>query len=352
VIRVRPSVIAGNAIPENFLDLDQDFAMVVTNGLEAAVPVLAVPTSNEVALGVSVLHQNGQTDSSIIPGETAKITVAVSNLSQTAAASIQNAALSITVGTRTNTSPAVAFSPVPAGGSATNSVPFDLAIPSELRCGAVASLELALTTSDGPVRLNVPIRGGRPSGAPVQLLFDDVDSEAVKWKAKKGFGIVSTQAHSGTRSYHVEDPGKTFADTRNATLQLKKAITIPNNAGNVRLVFFHIFNFEPGYDGGVLEISGDNGETWEDAGSRILAGGYDGKVTSTSNNPLGSRFAWTSRGRPGVFSQVVINLDDFAGRKVKLRFRAGFDEAAGILNGFTGWFIDDIQVTATPHTCP
>ena len=43
--------------------------------------------------------------------------------------------------------------------------------------------------------------------------------------------------------------------------------------------------------------------------------------------------------------------DQFAGKRVKLRFRAGFDEAAGILNGYTGWYIDDIQVTAVLYSC-
>jgi hypothetical protein len=116
------------------------------------------------------------------------------------------------------------------------------------------------------------------------------------------------------------------------------------------LTFFHIFDFEPGYDGGVIEVSADGGE-YEDLGSRIIVGGYDGKVTETSSNPLGNRLAWTSRGRPGVFSQVVINLDDFAGKKIKLRFRAGFDAATGILDGFSGWFIDDIQITALSYSC-
>jgi hypothetical protein len=52
-----------------------------------------------------------------------------------------------------------------------------------------------------------------------------------------------------------------------------------------------------------------------------------------------------------VFSQVVVDLSAFAGKRVKLRFLAGFDDAAGILQGYTGWFIDDIQVTAVMYSC-
>jgi hypothetical protein len=100
----------------------------------------------------------------------------------------------------------------------------------------------------------------------------------------------------------------------------------------------------------VLEISADDGD-YQDASALILVGGYDGKVTETSNNPLGSRFAWTARGRPGVFSQVVVDLSDFSGKRVKLRFVAGFDDATGIADGYTGWFIDDILVTAVMYSC-
>ncbi len=52
-----------------------------------------------------------------------------------------------------------------------------------------------------------------------------------------------------------------------------------------------------------------------------------------------------------MFSQVVVDLSEFAGKRVKLKFLAGFDDAAGILNGYTGWFIDDIQVTAVMYSC-
>ena len=48
---------------------------------------------------------------------------------------------------------------------------------------------------------------------------------------------------------------------------------------------------------------------------------------------------------------MVVDLSGFAGKRVKLRFLAGFDDASGILNGYTGWFIDDIQVTAVMYSC-
>jgi hypothetical protein len=181
--------------------------------------------------------------------------------------------------------------------------------------------------------------------------MDDVDSRTIKWKAKKGFALSASVGNSGIESYRAIDRGD--AEEENvqiSTLTLKKKVTIPANAGQVRLSFFHIFDFERGYDGGVLEISTD-GVNWEDLGSRIITGGYDGKIGEVSDNPLGPRLAWTSRGRTGVFSPVVINLDDFAGKKIRIRFRAGFDPFVGWREGFTGWFIDDVRITANNYLC-
>jgi hypothetical protein len=355
VVRVRPTVIAGDAIPGNGSELDQDFALVVTNGHEAAVPVLAINDTGDVAGGVSVLHANGTNDQSIIPGETAKITVTVTNKSQTASAAITVAQVSITSNGRTNfQGGAPSFPVIGPGQSATNVEPFELLIPSDLRCGSVVELKLLLTTAAGQFNLPVRVRVGQPivsTTPPAPLLSDDVDGGRIKWKKKKGFDVATGIAHSGAQSYHAVDQGKEEKDEQQSILLMKKAVTIPADAGGVRLSFFHIFNFEEGFDGGVLEISDDGGDTWQDLGSRIIVGGYDGKVSEATRNPLGNRSAWTSRGRPGVFSQVVINLDDFAGKKIKLRFIAGFDAATGFRDGFTGWFIDDIQINAGRYIC-
>ena len=347
VIRVRPTVIAGDGVPGNGSPLDQDFALVVSNGRETAIPVLTVDSAGDVSAGVTVQHSSGTTDSSLIAGESAKIVVTVKNQSQTASASIQAALLALSGSQNSSTFPNIL-----AGQTGTNAAPFQIQVPSGLRCGSVSTLQLQLDTNAGRFTLPVRVQVGRPTngGSAQTLLFDDVDNSTVKWKSKGGFGPVSGTAKSGTMSFHTQDAGKTKNDSQQSQLFMKKGFVIPANAGQVRLSFFQIFNFEPGYDGGVLELSADDGD-YQDAGSLILVGGYDGAVTEKSNNPLGSRFAWTARGRPGVFSQVVVDLSDFAGKRVRLRFVAGFDDATGIANGYTGWFIDDILVTAVMYSC-
>ncbi|HEY7545631.1 MAG TPA: S8 family serine peptidase, partial [Blastocatellia bacterium] len=65
VIRVRPTVIAGDGVPGNGIDADQDFALVVANGHESPAPVLAVAESDGISEGVEVRHPNDARDSSL-----------------------------------------------------------------------------------------------------------------------------------------------------------------------------------------------------------------------------------------------------------------------------------------------
>ncbi|MEW6131429.1 MAG: S8 family serine peptidase [Acidobacteriota bacterium] len=349
VIRILPTVIAGDGALFNDISLDQDFALVVTNGRETPVPILSTATEvvNDVTLDdVSVIHNGGATDRALIPGETAEITLGVRNTS-TVAATITAATLNFTGAT---TASAATF-PVLAGNSTTrNDTPFTIQVPNNLRCGSIAELQLKLTTNLGVITLPFRAMVGRATSQMV-LIDDDVDSARVRWKPKKGFSTATNVGLSGTQSYNAIDPGKIANDQILATLMMKKPVTIPENAGNVRLSFYHILDFEPGFDGGVMEYSLDDGVTWLDLGSRAIVGGYDGRVTSASTNPLGNRFAWTSRRRPGVFTQVVLNLDEFAGKRIRLRFAAGFDQATGILDGFRGWYIDNIKLTADSVEC-
>ena len=342
LVRVRPTIIAGDGLPFNGVELDQDFALVVSNGRETATPILSVDVEE-----VTVTHANNSTDRSLIPGETAIIKIGVHNASPTVAANGSQATLSL-IGT--SVSSQARFPAIPAGGTLSNETAFSLAVPANLRCGATAELRLQLDTELGKVTLPVRLQVGRTTSS-VVVLDDDVDSARVKWKTKKGFSISESVGLSGRKSYRAVDPGLEERDQQLSLLFTKKAFLIPENAANVRMSFYHIFNFEPGFDGGVLEISTDDGVSWLDMGTRVLSGGYDGKVTAASENPLGNRFAWTSRGKAGVFSRVVVNLDEFAGQRIRLRFLAGFDGATGIRDGYQGWFIDDIKITADSSAC-
>ena len=125
-------------------------------------------------------------------------------------------------------------------------------------------------------------------------------------------------------------------------------------ADDFTFTFRHRFEFEANttdnFDGGVVEISDDNGASWTDIGSS-LSPGYNGTLTAGvgNPNPLQGRQAYVgqSAGYPN-YAVVTANLGTaFQGQIVKLRFRIGADNGTGA----TGWDIDDLafnNITNTP----
>ena len=105
------------------------------------------------------------------------------------------------------------------------------------------------------------------------------------------------------------------------------------------IIIFHQYDTQEGIDGGVIEISTDDGDNWEDVGpNRIVENGYGAEALSdTTDNPLGGRLAF--HGRKFELIRSAIDLSDFAGQDVKIRFRFGTDS----LQAGEGWWIDQIN---------
>jgi subtilisin-like proprotein convertase family protein len=104
--------------------------------------------------------------------------------------------------------------------------------------------------------------------------------------------------------------------------------------GNPSLRFWHWVDLQDAFDGGVLEISIDNGQSWTDLGPDITTGGYDG--TLFGDNPIAGRSAWT--GWHDEWREVVVDLTPWAEQTALFRWRLTCDSAtAG-----NGWWVDDI----------
>lgn len=113
-------------------------------------------------------------------------------------------------------------------------------------------------------------------------------------------------------------------------------------ANNAKLSFWHKHDFEAGnayYDGGVLEISTDNGQNWTDLGAAITLNGYNGTLDGGYGQPLGARQAFVDN--LGTFQQVNVDLSAYANQAVRFRWRMGTDSSQGAGD----WLIDDIEVS-------
>ncbi len=145
----------------------------------------------------------------------------------------------------------------------------------------------------------------------------------------------SANAHSNGKCWF----GKDVPTSTDASLVVGP-VPLPSDQGAV-LSFWHYYNLESTYDGGVLEISTDNGNSWQDIGNNIQIGGYS--AVMDAGTALEGQMAWT--GSNDAMSQVFVDLSDFSGESVYFRFRIVCDSSVNQ----TGWYVDDIAVNSISY---
>ncbi|MCL4836923.1 MAG: fibronectin type III domain-containing protein [Thermoanaerobaculia bacterium] len=192
---------------------------------------------------------------------------------------------------------------------------------------------------------NLERRSAAPTGPDADLFLDDMEGGTALWTTDGGTGdwaLVTSSSHSPTHSWFVPDP----SDSVDRRLRLASPLALPAAAG-LKLEFWHLYDLETGWDGGVLEWSLD-GSTWYDIlgggggvpadAGRLVAGGYPRSLNSSSSNPLSTRPAWT--GDSAVFVRTEADLADFADRTVTFRWRFASDSSVSD----EGWYVDDVRV--------
>ncbi len=103
------------------------------------------------------------------------------------------------------------------------------------------------------------------------------------------------------------------------------------------LSFWHSYNTEGGFDGGVIEILPTlAGNQWLDLGPYIFQNGYNS--TLATNNVLGSVAAFS--GNSNGYVQTKIDLTAFLGQQLFIRWRFVSDDNTAV----EGWWLDDISI--------
>ena len=115
---------------------------------------------------------------------------------------------------------------------------------------------------------------------------------------------------------------------------MTRSVLIPPNSF---LRFNHAFDFDPGYDGGIVQYTADEGVTWNDL--TVSEGNVPvGVLPYRFGNPLQGHLAFTDMSAGYRISQA--SLSAFQGQRLRFRFRIGTDSTVGDL----GWFIDDVEI--------
>jgi len=190
--------------------------------------------------------------------------------------------------------------------------------------------------------------GECPSGTTLtQLYRTNFDTPSTEWQHS---GTNDTWARSNARSY---SPGYAFHSSDNNTISLQHLISplisLPNtDESPINLNFWQWFDIESNsngcFDGALLEITTDNGKTWETLNEdSLLTNPYTGKIATNYGNPMAGNMAWC-----GVkdWSETIVNLSQYAGKNIRLRFTQANDSNLG----FEGWYVDDFSISACEAT--
>lgn len=178
---------------------------------------------------------------------------------------------------------------------------------------------------------------------------DDLESGLSNWTLSNGTG--STKWSAWTTSYgSIFGPYATsgteslFGDDVNIISDQRASIAVTSLPATSYLHFRHAFDFESGFDGGVLEYSTNAGTTWLDASTQsLIVDGldYNDTISSTQGNPLAGRSAYS--GSSHGYISTRLDLSSLAGQNILFRWRTGTDS----LLAAYGWWLDDVNI----YTC-
>ena len=144
--------------------------------------------------------------------------------------------------------------------------------------------------------------------------------------------ITDIESKSGKYSFGI---GYGNNDSTDQLLQLKNPIKVSGTQPVLR--FFHKYETESGYDGGIVQVSTDNGSNWLDVSSQIFKNPYRGLIDYTTFKLPNQKAYW---GKQPTFIGSFVDLTPFIGKNLTFRFRFGTDNnESGV-----GWFVDDVAV--------
>jgi len=171
-----------------------------------------------------------------------------------------------------------------------------------------------------------------PSAESTDEIIDIVDGityfkDSTEHHSFDGWNVSSTQPRSGVVHWEVQ------SDTAVTVkyLYLEQNV-IPTDS--TELSFYHKYDTELHKDGGRLELSMDNGNSWFGVDTLFTQNGYSDYINSDT----------TLHGFSGQqinYTESIINLESFKDQSILIRFSFYNDCESKV----DGWFIDDISIS-------
>jgi hypothetical protein len=181
-----------------------------------------------------------------------------------------------------------------------------------------------------------------------------IDPDGILWQTSNS-GVPIPPADTPPNAAWVDDPA-VISDK-----YLDSPGLYATESWYVRLTFRHNFNLEAsdvdpnlGFDGGVLELSMDGGQTFQDitAWGSFVTGGYNRTISADRGSPIAGRPAWSGNSQDFITTTVELPPELF---NAVLRWRMASDNSGS----GEGWRLDTTSViwchfegTPTPTPTP
>ncbi len=166
---------------------------------------------------------------------------------------------------------------------------------------------------------------------------DGTDDWATETTVGNSLWALNSQSFEGNFAWFADN----VASQSDQRLTFSAPLTLQGS--NPVLSFWHRYNTETSWDGGVVEISKNNGVSWIDLAPAMIKNGYNSVLQQNPDNVLSNRAAYN--GNSNGYIQTLIDLSNFADDDVLIRFRMGTDAATG----GDGWYIDNIEILEEYH---
>ncbi len=197
-----------------------------------------------------------------------------------------------------------------------------------------------------PARTFTLNAGAYVTNTPINLTTIDETVPNATWTATGWWhsSTMATPVQAGTPGYWYagnEAIGVKNYDLKRSSSLTSAPINLPANK-TAYMNFWYYYQTE----GQAADVSGESPQYWDQRKVQVVLA--DGHVETLYQFAGDVMQAWKQ--------SPYISLAKYAGQTVRLRFYFdtidGMDNAAGVNNNFTGWFVDNIHVdTTTPAVC-
>jgi len=199
------------------------------------------------------------------------------------------------------------------------------------------------TMDDGEEKIITYLLKTDPDKNSIRLSYDDIEGDPLdRWDVY--FDETGTSSnfwtqqdiivHSGVSAWNVGD----VATVSEHFLQNLDPYTVTGDYPVYR--FYHYYNTEAGVDGGFLEITTDDGNSWHSLTSDIFRNGYSRRL-DYETFVIPDLYAYSGLSSTDLnMTPVYIDLSSYIGENVKIRYRFGTDaNTPG-----DGWYVDDVEI--------